>query len=276
MTSAPQDIKSWTAFLSKAEIPVLKATAREFKRLQENDNLLSVRSLSSVVMHDPMMAFRLLRYTQTHKNKHQMQDLVLVEQAIMMMGMNTFFNNLPPRPLVEDVLQSNLPALARLLHLIHRSYRAAHHAFEWAIYLQDLHAEEVRIAALLHDFAEMLMWCFAPDSMMRIYSMQHADKTLRSHVAQEQVFGFRLADLQHGLVEKCQLPPLLAKLTQDGASDDHRVKCVTLAVNLARHSVNGWNDAALPDDYRGIAELLRMDVEKVMRIVGADPSKAVA
>ncbi|MDP1755153.1 MAG: metal-dependent hydrolase, partial [Methylotenera sp.] len=36
----------------------------------------------------------------------------------------------------------------------------------------------------------------------------------------------------------------------------------------ARHSANGWDDAALPDDYRDIAQLLRMDVDKVMRVIG--------
>jgi hypothetical protein len=55
---------------------------------------------------------------------------------------------------------------------------------------------------------------------------------------------------------------------QDSASNEQRVRNVTLAVNLARHSANGWDDAALPDDYRDVAELLRMDVAKVLRIVG--------
>lgn len=265
----PQDIDSWAAFLSKAEIPVLKATARELKRLQEDDSQLSVRNVASFVMHDPMMAFRLLRYMQTHKSRHQLQDLVLVEQAIMMMGTNAFFQNLPPQPLVEEMLKDNLPALAQMLRLIRRAYRAANYAFDWAIHLKDLHAEEVRIAAFLHDVTETLMWCFAPGKMMHIHELQAADKTLRSFVAQEQVLDFKLADLQNALVEICQLPPLLAKLTQDHFSSDQRVRNVTLAVNLARHSANGWDDAALPDDYRDIAELLRMDVDKVMRIAGA-------
>ncbi len=66
-----------------------------------------------------------------------------------------------------------------------------------------------------------------------------------------------------------ELPPLLVKLIHENTASDKRVRNVTLAVNLARHSANGWNDAALPDDYRDIAELMRMDVSKVMRLVGA-------
>jgi hypothetical protein len=49
-----------------------------------------------------------------------------------------------------------------------------------------------------------------------------------------------------------------------------RVRNVELAVNLARHSANGWDDAALPDDYKDIGELLRTPAEQVMVMVGAD------
>jgi len=45
---------------------------------------------------------------------------------------------------------------------------------------------------------------------------------------------------------------------------------VALAVNLARHSANGWSDAALPDDYEEIAKLLHLQTADIMTIVGAN------
>jgi hypothetical protein len=36
---------------------------------------------------------------------------------------------------------------------------------------------------------------------------------------------------------------------------------VALAVRLARHSANGWQDSALPDDYRDIAQFLGIGEE---------------
>jgi hypothetical protein len=51
-------------------------------------------------------------------------------------------------------------------------------------------------------------------------------------------------------------------------ADETRVKNVTLAVNLARHSANGWDDAALPDDYHEIAEFLRVDIERAKFLIG--------
>ena len=82
------------------------------------------------------------------------------------------------------------------------------------------------------------------------------------------LYTSKLSDLQKGLVEAFQLPALLSKLMDDESASEHRAKNVSLAVNLARHSANGWDDAALPDDYRDVAEFLRVDVEKAKSIIG--------
>lgn len=271
---ASKDINTWISFIRNAEIPVLKHTAREMARLKEDEDNLSARAISTAVLNDPMMVFKVLSFSQNHRGKKQLQDLVQADQAILMMGITSFFTNLSPKVLVEDMLKTNLPALMHLLKLVRRAHQAAHFAADWATHLADLHAEEVRTAALLHDLSEMLMWCFAPDKMNAIYAMQQADKSLRSAAAQEEVLGFKLLDLQKELVQAFQLPPLLSKLMQNSASSEQRVRNVTLAVNLARHSANGWDDAALPDDYTDIAELLRMDVARVMRIVGTPNTAA--
>lgn len=273
MTNLPEGLNEWVTFLSDAEIPVLKYTARELNRQQEDEDKLHARGIANVVINDPMMTIRLLRYMQDHKRKNQLQDIVQVEQAIMMMGMSTFFREIPASPLVEEVLHEKLAALTYLLKLIHRAHRAAHYAFDWALLLHDLHAEEIRIAALLHDLAEMLMWCFNPEKMLLIREMQTADKSLRSQNVQQDILGFKLIELQSALIENWQLPELLSKLMNDSDANEHRIKNVMLAINLARHSSNGWDDAALPDDYRDIAELLRMDASKVMHIVGAPVPK---
>jgi HD-like signal output (HDOD) protein len=265
---AAKDINAWVNYIGTAAIPVLKLTAREIAHLKEDEDNISARAITAVVLNDPMMVFKVLSYSQKHKGKSQLQDLVQVEQAVLMMGTSAFFRNIPPAPLVEDTLKTNLPALTHLLRLIRRAHRAANFAANWAAHLMDLHSEEILIAALLHDLSEMLMWCYAPDKMNAIYAIQHADKSLRSKAVQQEVLGFKLQDLQQKIVEAFQLPPLLSKLMQDDASHEQRVRNVTLAVNLARHSANGWDDAALPDDYRDVAELLRMDVEKAMRVIG--------
>lgn len=263
-------LESWVAFLSMAEIPVLKQTARSLAALHEDAEKLSARAVADCIARDPMMTVKLLRYQQQHKHRKQEHEVVQVEQALLMLGVEAFFKKIPPQPLVDEVLRGHMNALICLLHVVQRSHRASFYAFDWAVRLRDLHFEEVRIAALLHDLAEMLMWCHSPAEMLKIHVMQQQDKTLRSHDAQEQVLGFPLVDLQLALAREWSLPQLLLTLMDDECAQHPRVRNVVLAVNLARHSANGWDDAALPDDYSGIGELLHMLPDEVMVMIGAD------
>lgn len=262
-------VATWVEFFKTADIPVLKQTAHEIGDLRADEDNASTRDIAAVVLNDPMMVFKVLSYSQQHKSKLQTKDLIQVEQALLMMGTSTFFNKILPMPTVEEVLDNNFSALMDLLKLIVRAHRASHFATEFAIHLTDMHSEEVRLAALLHDLAEMLLWCFDTEKMNIILQKQEADKTLRSKAVQQEVLGFKIMDLQKEIVKAFQLPALLADLMNDEASSSQRVRNVVIAVNLARHSANGWDDAALPDDYRDLAKLIRSDVERAMYMVGA-------
>lgn len=269
MNAEINDAVAWLKSLSKVTIPVLKQTARELDKLKQDEDNLSARAISNVVLNDPFMVFKVLSYINSHPGKHQIQDINEVEQAIIMLGTSNFFTHLSPDLLVDDRLKSNIPALTHLLKLIKRSHRAAYYAADWAALRKDLHSEEIWIAALLHDFAEMLMWCFAPEKMNLIVDLQKKDKTLRTKDAQQQVLGFHTSELQKELIKVYAMPPLLTQLmNDDGETElDHRVNNVSLAVNLARHSANGWDDAALPDDFEAIAAFLHVDVARVLYLI---------
>jgi len=261
------ELKKWVAKLTSTDLPVLKQTARDLAALHADENKLNARAVADAIEADPMMSVKLLRYLQQHKHRSQTSEVVEVEQALIMLGIETFYRKVPATPLVQEVLVGHTDALIQLLHVIHRSHRAATYAQDWAIRLNNMHFEEVRFAALLHDLAEMLMWCYAPQEMLKIKAMQKQDKSLRSRAVQEQVLGFALSDLQHELIKEWSLPQLLLTLMDDGNARQTQVRNVVLAVNLARHSANGWNDAALPDDYKELGELLRITPADAMILV---------
>jgi HD-like signal output (HDOD) protein len=260
----------WVAILTRADLPVLKQTARELTELRENEDKLSAQAVAEVIARDPIMTVKLLRYLQQHKHKIQTTEVIQVEQALLMMGIETVFSKVRPEPLVEDVFKPNMAALPHMLRVVHRSHRASEYARDWAVHLRDMHYEEVRIAALLHDIAEILMWWCAPQDMLEIQSIQEKDRTLRSRHVQERVLGFQLFHLQRELAQQWGLPHLLLTLMNDSVADHPRVHNVVLAANLARHSAKGWNDEALPDDYKEISELLHIPVEEVITMIGID------
>lgn len=272
MQQGAKDLQGWIAFLSNTEIPVLKQTLRDLNALRETGDKASALEISLIIARDPLMTAQLLRYLQSHKRRSQTNEVMEVEQALLMMGIDPFFNNVVSKVSVEDMLGTQTAALISCLRVVHRSHRASSYAFDWAVRLRDMHFEEVRIAALLRDMTEILMWCFAPEDMLKVKAIQDQDKSMRSGAAQEQVFGFRLKSLQTELVKEWKLPVLLLHLMDSESGQQTRVLNVVLADRLARHSSHGWDDAALPDDYRDIAALLNMKVEDVKEIVGAVPS----
>lgn len=270
-------LHDWVTFLSEVEIPVLKHTARSLTILQQDDQHLCARGIAHVIKCDPLMTVKLLRFLQQNKHSRQKQEVVEVEQVLMMLGLENSLKNVPAYPLVEETLgKQKMEALVCLLRVIRRSNQASSYAFEWAVHLSDLHFEEIRIAALLHDIAELLMWCFSPIEMLKIRSMQQQDRTLRSYVAQKQVFGFTLDELKSELVIKWSLPKILITLMDEQHAELVRVRNVSLAVNLARHAANGWDDAALPNDYREIGELLKLDVDEVISLINTKNEKKQA
>jgi HD-like signal output (HDOD) protein len=259
-----RNLEDWAAFLGHAEIPVLARTGLDLAELRKDEELLSARNVSRVVLRDPLMTVKLLHYLQRHRHKRQSAEVIQVEQAVLMLGMDPFYNNIHTQPTVETLLQGHPDALQNLTRVIQRAQRAANYAIEWAIRLNDMHFDEVYIAALLHDLAELLLWCFAPQDMILIHDAQLNDKSLRSRAAQEMVLGFPISDLQLLLSREWSLPSLLSSLMDDAHAQQARVRNVVLAVNLARHSANGWDDAALPDDYAEIGDLLHLPVEQVI------------
>lgn len=276
------DAESWVEFYTQADLPILRHTQNELEKLHENAESISGRVISSVVLKDPLMTLKVLAYLERRRPKAQSTDITTIGRAIMMIGIDPFFANFKNLPLVEDQLQAYPKAKLGLLKTINRARKAAHWARDWAMMRHDLDIDEITVATLLHDIPEILMWCFAPSMPLKVLEMQAQDRNLRTVAAQQAVYGIALHDLQLGLVSTWRLPKLLATLItakplEEGklsaesiSSDNHRVRNVSLAVDLARHSANGWDDPALPDDFKGIEELLHISHETLMRKLGLE------
>ncbi len=269
--SNKRSLGNWLSFLSQTEIPVLKGTGERLTALLEDEERMSARMVARIVLGDPLLTVKLLHYLQLHRPSHQYTEIIQVEQAILMLGLKKFYAQVSFLPVVEDLLEPHPWALIELGPVLERAARAADYAIEWAVRLNDLRFHEVYVAALLHDVAEILLWCFAPKDMLAIRERQIQDRTLRSQAVQEEVLGFPISELQRLLAKEWSLPKLLTTLMDDSLQRQSRVRNVTLAVNLARHSANGWDDAALPDDFRNIAALLHLPLDQVKDLVRATP-----
>lgn len=269
MLTAPLDsIASYISYFSTKDIPVLRRSMRALEELRENEDAVSGRALTVEVLRDPMLALHVLVYLESHRKHSQNHDITTIDRAIMMMGIRPFFLQFGNLPTAEERLSGHPKALVGLLRVIGRAKHAAKWARDFAILRHDIDVDEVTVAALLHEAAEILFWCFAPEFMLRVEALRLANPGVRSAVLQQSVLGVTMGEVQLALVREWHLPQLLVTLMDKANADNPRVRTVTLACDLARHAANGWDDPALPDDYTGISDLLRMRRSLVMQRVG--------
>jgi HD-like signal output (HDOD) protein len=257
-------LQHWVDMLGEVKLPVLARTAAELDRLSADDNGATPQQIAQVVLHDPIMTVNVLQYLQHHRSLHATSEITTIAHALMMLGTSRFFSHFHGQISIEARLDDGSAALHGMQLVMSRARHAALYAQDWARLRHDVDPEEVMIAALLHDIAEMMMWCFAPVLALEIADRQRRDRALRSQDAQRAVIGFRLIDLQLELVKAWHLPQLLHVLMDEARMRNPRVQNVALAAAVARHSAHGWDDSALPDDYADVAELLGLSNEDVV------------
>ncbi|MBP9227171.1 MAG: HDOD domain-containing protein [Azonexus sp.] len=268
------DIDSWIAFFAQTDLPVLRNSVHELERLRTNAETANGRVLAGVILHDPLLTLRVLAYIEAHRRERQTTDITTIDRAIMMIGITPFFRDFQNLPVAEEQLKEYLPALIGLLKSIARARRALHWARDWAILRRDVDVDEITLATLLHDVAELMMWLFAPKLALQVRNAQLAQPHQRSATLQEEIYGVPLYRLKLALTEAWRLPALLAQLLDHRHAENPRVRNVKLAVDLARHSADGWNNPALPDDFQGIRDLLHVSQEALVRRLDVDEATA--
>jgi len=260
----PQDLASWLTLVSDAEIPILRQTGRRLAQARGNIDRVTGRDITDIVLQDPLLAIRVLAYIQAVSRRRLQSDITNIASAVMMLGVDPFFRTFDQPLTLETLLAGRAPALLGVLQVILRAQRASRYAHDWAFARHDMNVEEVALAALLHDLAELLLWCFAPDLAIALRARLQARRTLRSIDVEQEVLGFSLAELQSALCRAWQLPALLTTLMDHGNAHLPRVQNVKLAVDLARHSLDGWTDPALNDDLSAVEKLLHVNRQTLL------------
>ncbi len=275
ITQAFDSIDSYTAFFSKEALPVLKHTVKELQAMREHEDSINGRTVAALVLSDPMMTLKVLIHMEAHRRARQNHDITTIERAIMMMGISPFLREFADLPTIEGQLSAHPKALVGVLKVISRARRAARYARDWAILRHDLDVDEITVAALLSEVTDIVCWSFAPALTYQVYEMQRIDRDLRSAVAQKAVFNFSAKELQLALVHQWHLPDLLVSMMDDRQIENPRVRTVQLANRLARHTAQGWDNAAIPDDLSAIEALLHIGRENLLNRLSA-PHEAIA
>ena len=265
---APRDVAGWAALFSHAQLPVLASTAQVVEDMRATEDAVDAHMLTAAIGNDPLMTLKLLAHVSHIRRGRDGSEVETVTEALVMLGITPFFRAFGPQAVAQERLLDMPDALAGFDNVLRRSHRAAQFAMGFAVHRMDHDAPVLHEAALLHDFAELLLWLQAPGLALEVQQRLATDSTLRSAAAQRAVLNIELADLQHTLMENWRLPSLLVRITHDHTQQmTSQARNVLLAIRVARHSAQGWDNAALPDDVHAVAELLQLSPDAALRLL---------
>ena len=267
-----KNLDAWTHHLVEADFPVLPGSINEIAFLaqaEEANGNVDAHTLTPALCGDPLMTLKVLAHVSRFCTRLNVEPPETLTGAIVMQGIDPFFKAFSSLTSVDEALAPYPAALEGLQRTILRGRRAAHLAVSFAMHRQDEDAEVIQQAAVLHDFAEMLMWSEAPTLMLQVEQALANDHTLRSNQVQSDFLKVTLAELAQSLMHAWQLPDLLIRCTDDRHAEHPTVRTVMLAVRVARHTQYGWDtvnaQAALPDDITDVAQLLTLSREAAAR-----------
>ena len=123
------DIDSWTLLFSNNGLPILRVTKRRLEEMRADLDRVDARELARLVLQDPIMTVRVLAYIQPMHGRSLQRDITTIASAVMMAGIEPFFNRFSELFTIEDQVKEAGPqALLGVLQVIRRAQRAADYA----------------------------------------------------------------------------------------------------------------------------------------------------
>src|SRR3954465_5154247 len=138
-----RSLQDWVKLLCTSQTPVLASTVQEISALRENEDSVTGRDLSNILLHDPLMPVKVLRFSQSRLTRRQPTEVTTVEHALMMHGLTSFFREMRDLVALEDQLAEHPEALGGALRVISRAVHAACFTRNFSALRHDMDTDEV-------------------------------------------------------------------------------------------------------------------------------------
>jgi HD-like signal output (HDOD) protein len=249
--------------LTTRPLPIFGHSARAFRKLHSANGSLFER-YGDIILKDPGLALHTLQQLHAATSKPLQTEISSMAQATMLLGMERVKQLPQGLPELEDTLQGR--ARTGFTRASCRAFHAAFQAWDWA-HIKDEHApEEILLAALLHDVAEMALWVVVPDKMHLMRKLIFKDR-LHTDEAQYIALGESLEHFSREIAARWQLPSLVHDALRPENARNPRVHGVMLAVQLGRAAERGWHTEKMHSTLELIAAHLGTPLDETVNHV---------
>jgi HD-like signal output (HDOD) protein len=266
-----QALESWVNRLSRQEMPIFMRTAQYVSTVATRESS-SVAELARGILQDASLTARVLRLANSIYYNPNARAINTITRAIMLLGFETVRSMCASYTLIESV--GKLSQREHASKEMARSLHAAFQARRFALHLHDHSPEEVFIAALLSRIGQIAFWCLCDDMADELETAIKRPGYNRARAEQE-LLGFRLHQLTHGLSVEWQLSPLLQQAMEGQPSGDRRVNAIILAERLAGAVEHGWDRPEVRSAVKKSADFLKLPMDLATAMVFSSTRAAI-
>lgn len=255
-------LASWVNKLDSFSLPARQANIEALRHLGNQDDS-TLDELTAVIESDPALTMRLMRYINNLHHKHLRNEISSVRHGLMMLGTS----HIQQIPQDLDAIETLAPAMQqRLLRHFSQALHAGIQVRDLARITKETAADELYMAAMLHNLGDILLDLHAPDETARVRELMH-EKEMEEIEAQYVVFGFSSDQLTIELAQLWKLPAILLDSLRGENAHHRRVLSVMLAVQLAESAEKGWYSKQMLGLLEQLADLLVSDIASVATLV---------
>ncbi|MGD8811844.1 MAG: HDOD domain-containing protein, partial [Thioalkalispiraceae bacterium] len=267
-----KNLEAWVHRISDQEIPIFKNTVNAVSEVTEDDET-SASDLAHVVLQDASLTARILRIANSVVYNPAKVPINTISRAVFFVGFNTIRTISLSLAIIDALLKSGP---REYVHgIMAQSLHAAEQARSFAEQRGDESPEEVFIASLLYRLGEMAFWCVAGkegEELLQVMEEEDCD----AETAQLKVLGFTFKQLTVGLTRDWHLGDLLNSAVNKPLLKNPRIQNITLAQEMAKEAMNGWNSNESRVVLAKISQHLNLSDEKTRELVHDNARKAVA
>lgn len=248
-------MKSWLAGVATSVYPVREITIQNLLALKnKEESQINVSDLANVVLTEPLLVFQLLRHVGSLKRSRTLTETLSVEHAILLIGLNQFFNLVDKLPILEKSVSKE--KVACVMAAYSKARISAWLIKEWLALIDEHRVEEYFVAALIY---YVPYCCKAIDFLFDINDS--LDDSFKK------CFSLPYEIALEGFLSISSLPKQASSLLIQSHESDRRRLTLRAAIQITSKFNEGWWSRSVNSMLQNAADLLQQQVEYLWQVM---------
>lgn len=267
-------LDAWLQSLSAQDLPTFNSVVRDICEVSKSE-LSRSDDLSKIILRDANLTSRVLKIANSVHYNTSFEPIKTVSRAIVKLGFDNLQTITLASSLIETFLRGKPQAL--LIKSMARTFHAAVQAKAMVAHLDNESREQVFIAALLSNIAELALLSSSKEVAVTFITKRNANPEAEKHLSQE-FLGTDLQLLNQHLIKDWLLSDIISDVCNQRNETSLCVRAVILGNEISKHIHKGLGHADMIKLCQQLSSLCGISLPEAKKqiILKADEASVIA